>query len=161
MAPVGQHGFERDTFLLTATRHNPIGPTKDKNLTLATKHSLSHCKNSVALSPMAALLASISSINPLFLSKPTTSLPPPKNYRRFSPSLVSLSSSSSKKSHNLSSTEKSESISPPNPSSSKLPFAESSKQAEKRVNYALANPNGSPVARFVRSTESSIERVKI
>ncbi|KAM7472539.1 hypothetical protein LguiA_010722 [Lonicera macranthoides] len=107
---------------------------------------------------MAAMLASISSINPLFLSKSTTSLPTPKNYRRFSPSLASLRSSS-KKSHDSSSTE---SISPQNPSSSsssKLPFAESSKQADKRVNYALANPNGSPVARFVRSTETSIERV--
>ncbi|CAK9152287.1 unnamed protein product [Ilex paraguariensis] len=37
--------------------------------------------------------------------------------------------------------------------------ASSSKPQDKNVNFALANPNGNPVARFVRSTESTVERV--
>ncbi|CAI0404312.1 unnamed protein product [Linum tenue] len=47
-------------------------------------------------------------------------------------------------------------VSSKNPSK---PFVESSRPSESGFNYALANPNGNPaVVRFVRSTESMIER---
>ncbi|KAL0464461.1 UNVERIFIED_CONTAM: hypothetical protein Slati_0333700 [Sesamum latifolium] len=39
------------------------------------------------------------------------------------------------------------------------PFVEPLNPAELPYNYALANPNGSPVVQFVQATESTIERV--
>ncbi|CAN1813876.1 hypothetical protein LINPERHAP1_LOCUS26986 [Linum perenne] len=50
------------------------------------------------------------------------------------------------------------SSSSPESSSKKNPFVESSRNSDSDFNYALANPNGNPVVRFVRSTESKIER---
>ncbi|XP_054814450.1 uncharacterized protein LOC129314982 [Prosopis cineraria] len=43
-------------------------------------------------------------------------------------------------------------------SSSSTPFVES-RSPETNLNYAIANPNGSPFIRFLRSSESSIERI--
>ncbi|KAI3448860.1 hypothetical protein Pfo_005525 [Paulownia fortunei] len=84
--------------------------------------------------------------------------------RKFSPSVASLSPSSSSSStgasHESPSATKIENFSvPAKGSSPKGPFVESSKPPELPYSYALANPNGNPVVRFVQSTESTIEKV--
>ncbi|KAK3017288.1 hypothetical protein RJ639_006392 [Escallonia herrerae] len=91
---------------------------------------------------------------PLFLSVSTSSRSPPNN-RRFAPSLASSKSSSSPSSrpHDASSSQ-TETI-----PASKVPFVESSRPPDNSFNYALGSANGSPVHRFMRFTESSIERV--
>jgi len=43
--------------------------------------------------------------------------------------------------------------------SSSTPFVESRPPDPAAFNYALANPNGNPIVKLVRATESSIERV--
>ncbi|KAJ7982245.1 putative Structural constituent of ribosome [Quillaja saponaria] len=80
---------------------------------------------------------------------------PLKNCRRFSYSFASLSSSSSSppsKASSPSETIVSSTVSP-------TPFTESSRPLESSLNYALDSPNGNPIVRLVRSTESTIERV--
>lgn len=94
---------------------------------------------------MAALLASITTITP---SISTFTPPSTRNYRRFNPSFASLSSSSS-----------------PSPTESNISLNSSSfespKLPEKSFSYPISNPSGSPVVRFIKSTESSIERVRV
>ncbi|XP_022898016.1 uncharacterized protein LOC111411691 isoform X2 [Olea europaea var. sylvestris] len=101
---------------------------------------------------MAAMVSSLSA-NPLSLCLCISSHSP---RTRSSPSLASLPSSSSS-SHESSSVTQNENLKSAKPSI-KSSFVESSKPPDKAYNYALANPNGNPVVRFVQSTESSIER---
>lgn len=79
--------------------------------------------------------------------------------RRVSYPNASLSSSSSPESKASSSPQSvpSSTTTTTTPSSS-TPFVES-RPPEPPFNYALANPNGNPILRMVRNTESSIERV--
>uniref|UniRef100_A0A2N9EV19 Uncharacterized protein n=1 Tax=Fagus sylvatica TaxID=28930 RepID=A0A2N9EV19_FAGSY len=118
-----------------------------------------------------ALFASIST-PPLSIS---VSIRPLNNRGRFSYPFASLSSSSSPSSSSSSSpSSSSSSESKASPSSetilsstttttsSSKPFAvdPSRSTPNSNLNYALANPNGSsPVVRFVRNAESTIERV--
>ncbi|KAL3537496.1 hypothetical protein ACH5RR_000862 [Cinchona calisaya] len=79
------------------------------------------------------------------LSLYKTTLQSPTTYRkRLSSPLASLSSSSPSSSHESSVKDKVDSVKP---------------SSEKGFDNALANPNGGPVWSFVRSTESTIERV--
>uniref|UniRef100_A0A5B6ZY80 Structural constituent of ribosome n=1 Tax=Davidia involucrata TaxID=16924 RepID=A0A5B6ZY80_DAVIN len=82
---------------------------------------------------------------------------PPRNYRRLSPVLASVSSSSASPESPSSSTSTTGSIGSSKPSPK--PFVESDRHRDSGFNYALANPNSNPIARFFQSTESSIERV--
>ncbi|KAA8515644.1 hypothetical protein F0562_018745 [Nyssa sinensis] len=90
---------------------------------------------------------------PLSISTPH----PPRNYRRLSPALASVRSSSaspeSSSSSSPSSTGVIGSLSP-----SPKPVVESDRQRDSGFKYAVANPNGNPLIRFVQSTESNIER---
>ncbi|KAL0429228.1 UNVERIFIED_CONTAM: hypothetical protein Sradi_0548800 [Sesamum radiatum] len=104
-----------------------------------------------------ALLSSSVSANPLSLciSTPHSSR---SARRKLSPSLaLSPPSSSSPASQESSSATKTESfgVSTKGPS----PFVEPLNPVELPYNYALENPNGSPVVQFVQATESTIERV--
>ncbi|THG03616.1 hypothetical protein TEA_023449 [Camellia sinensis var. sinensis] len=102
-----------------------------------------------------ALCASISSIPPsLSIS---TLHPPRRTHRRYLSFPPLASQSSSAASPESSSSSSPETIVSSNPSSK--PFSQSSKVPDKGLNYALASPSSNPVVRFVRSTESSIERV--
>ncbi|KAK4379716.1 hypothetical protein RND71_001578 [Anisodus tanguticus] len=79
-----------------------------------------------------------------------------RNYRRFPTTNIHASSSpAAMPSHesSSSSTQSGSVLSTP-----KVPFVESSKTPENGLNYAMANPNGNPVVRFVQHTESAIER---
>ncbi|KVI00810.1 Uncharacterized protein family UPF0114 [Cynara cardunculus var. scolymus] len=101
-------------------------------------------------------LVSISAGGPLPILLSTTPTTATFSSRRFSTPFASLASSQSPPP-------------PPQPqsksnsSSSKTPFvvdSSSSKSSNNSFNYALANPNGSdPALKFVRSTESGIEKV--
>lgn len=85
---------------------------------------------------------------------------PLKNYsKRFvNPINASLSSSSSPESKSNPPRTEASIVSSTTPST---PFVETpSRPPESGFNYALANPNGNPLVRFVRSSESSIERVR-
>ncbi|XP_043693401.1 uncharacterized protein LOC122643895 [Telopea speciosissima] len=79
---------------------------------------------------------------------------PQRSHRRFSFQVDALSSSSSS-SPEYSPTESVTSSSTP---VTKKPFLETSLPPKPSFNYALANPNGSPVVRFVHLAESSIEK---
>ncbi|XP_060669964.1 uncharacterized protein LOC132800411 [Ziziphus jujuba] len=74
------------------------------------------------------------------------------------PTIASLSSSSSSpESKSKSNPPRTETV--VSSATSSNPFVEKpSKPPESGFNYALSNPNGNPVVRFVRSTESTIER---
>ncbi|KAI5681492.1 hypothetical protein M9H77_02720 [Catharanthus roseus] len=73
--------------------------------------------------------------------------------------LASLDSSTSSSSTSSSSSSH-ESSSSSTLATNMSPFVESAKpNLEKGFNYALANPKGNPVTKFVKSSESSIERV--
>ncbi|CAA2967934.1 uncharacterized protein LOC111411691 isoform X1 [Olea europaea subsp. europaea] len=102
---------------------------------------------------MAAMVSSLSA-NPLSLCLCISSHSP---RTRSSPSLASLRPSSCSSSHESSSVAHNENLKSAKPSI-KSSFVDSSKPPDKAYNYALANPNGNPVVRFVQSTESSIER---
>ncbi|KAJ7949243.1 putative Structural constituent of ribosome [Quillaja saponaria] len=99
-----------------------------------------------------ALYTSISRL-PLSLSVPIQR--PVKNFRRLSYPYASLSSSPSSPESKASSPSENRVSSTTSPT----PFAESSRSPNSGFNYALANPNGNPIVRIVRSTESTIERV--
>ncbi|THG00749.1 hypothetical protein TEA_025574 [Camellia sinensis var. sinensis] len=102
-----------------------------------------------------ALCTSISSIPPsLSIS---TLHPPRRTHRRYLSFPPLASQSSSAASPESSSSSSPETIVSSNPSSK--PFSQSSKVPDKGLNYALASPSSNPVVRFVRSTESSIERI--
>lgn len=74
--------------------------------------------------------------------------------------LASLDSSTSSSSTSSSSSSH-ESSSSSTLATNMSPFVESAKpNLEKGFNYALANPKGNPVTKFVKSSESSIERVR-
>ncbi|CBI24960.3 hypothetical protein VitviT2T_020531 [Vitis vinifera] len=102
-----------------------------------------------------ALFAAMS-YTPLSLS--LSRLRPPTNHRRFSPCLASVSSSSH---------ESSPPPPPPSPPTETIlssnppskPLVESSRPLNSTYNYALPDPKASPIVRFVRYSESSIERV--
>ncbi|XP_042959323.1 uncharacterized protein LOC122294550 isoform X3 [Carya illinoinensis] len=101
-----------------------------------------------------ALFGSIST-TPLSISVPIRR---PLYFRpRFSQPYASLSSSPSSSSREPKPSPPSEPL-PSTSSSSKHFVVEPSTPSDSGLNYALSNPNGNPVARFVRSTESSIER---
>ncbi|CAL5381864.1 unnamed protein product [Camellia sinensis] len=82
--------------------------------------------------------------------------PPRRTHRRYLSFPPLASQSSSAASPESSSSSSPETIVSSNPSSK--PFSQSSKVPDKGLNYALASPSSNPVVRFVRSTESSIER---
>lgn len=98
---------------------------------------------SQSLNSMALFCNSFSFFSPSLLH------PPSHLRRQFSSPKASLSSSSheSKPPQTVSSATSAAT----SPSSSRPPDPD--------FNYALASPNGSPLLRFVRATESSIERV--
>ncbi|QCD95603.1 Uncharacterized protein family UPF0114 [Vigna unguiculata] len=75
--------------------------------------------------------------------------------RRFLCAKASVSSSSHESKAQQSVSSATSATTAPSPST---PFVES-RPPDPAFNYALANPNGSPLVRFVRATESSIERV--
>ncbi|GAV75404.1 UPF0114 domain-containing protein [Cephalotus follicularis] len=75
--------------------------------------------------------------------------------RRFLCPPVSSASSSTPESSPSQSSNSESIVSSKNPSKH---FVESSRPTDSSFNYAIANPNGSPVFRFLRSTESNIER---
>ncbi|KAK9283076.1 hypothetical protein L1049_011305 [Liquidambar formosana] len=75
---------------------------------------------------------------------------PPRNCKRFHPSFASLSSSS---------PESSQSETTVSSTPSPKPIVESSRPPSSGLHYAIANPNGNLIARFVRSTEYNIERI--
>ncbi|KAF3437340.1 hypothetical protein FNV43_RR20093 [Rhamnella rubrinervis] len=103
---------------------------------------------------MAALFTSISTI-PVSVSLPIRRGPLKNCSKRFMYPIFSLSSSSSPESK--STPPRTETVVPSTTSST--PFVETpSRSPESGFNYALASPNGNPLVRFVRSTESSIER---
>ncbi|XP_061366140.1 uncharacterized protein LOC133309400 [Gastrolobium bilobum] len=82
---------------------------------------------------------------------------PSNNTRRVSYPNASLSSSASPSPESKASSSPSSVPSATSTSSSSTPFVESGPH-EPAFNYALANPNGNPVLRIVRATESTIER---
>ncbi|XAR63471.1 hypothetical protein NMG60_11023415 [Bertholletia excelsa] len=98
-----------------------------------------------------ALLAS-TSVSSVFVCISTTLSGRRGQKRLFSP-IASLRSSASPEP----SPNPPESFASSNPSSK--PAIGSSKTPEKGSTYALASPNGNPVARFVQATESTIEKV--
>ncbi|XP_040994830.1 uncharacterized protein LOC121241211 isoform X1 [Juglans microcarpa x Juglans regia] len=102
-----------------------------------------------------ALFASIST-TPLSISVPIRR--PLYFHQRFSHPYACLSSSPSSSSRESKSSPPSEPRLPSTSSSSKHFVVEPSTPSDSGINYALANPNGNPVARFIRSTESSVER---
>ncbi|XP_035540831.1 uncharacterized protein LOC109008723 isoform X3 [Juglans regia] len=102
-----------------------------------------------------ALMAAISTMMPLSISVPISR--PLYNRPLDSRTCASLSSSSSSSSESKSSLPREPRL--PSATSSSTPLVvEPSVPPESGLNYALGNPNGNPVARFVTSTESTIER---
>ncbi|KAH6765881.1 hypothetical protein C2S52_016864 [Perilla frutescens var. hirtella] len=104
---------------------------------------------------MAVLSSSVSaSALALCISNPHS---PKKTPRKFLSISISASSSSAGASHESKSATKTENFGvSAKGSSPKGPFVEA---PELPYSYAPANPNGSPVVRFVQSTESTIEKV--
>ncbi|XP_040993152.1 uncharacterized protein LOC121239865 isoform X2 [Juglans microcarpa x Juglans regia] len=101
-----------------------------------------------------ALMAAISTMMPLSISVPISR--PLYNRPHDSRTYASLSSSSSS-SESKSSLPKEPRL--PSATSSSIPLVvEPSGPPESGLNYAQGNPNGNPVALFVTSTESTIER---
>ncbi|KAL8542232.1 hypothetical protein ACS0TY_003192 [Phlomoides rotata] len=98
-----------------------------------------------------ATFSSLVTISPFSL-RISTQYPDKRIPRKFCLSVAS--SSSAEASHESQSSTKTENIAkgpPPN-----KPYVET---PDFPYNYALANPNGNPVVKFVQSTESTIERV--
>lgn len=111
--------------------------------------------SSLSLShPSAMALSAAISYPPLSLC---LSLRPLTTNRRFSPLLASVSSSSHESSSPPSSP--AETILSSNSNPPAKPLVESSRPVGSRFNYALPDSNANLVVRFVRSSESSIERV--
>ncbi|XP_016469687.2 uncharacterized protein LOC107792026 [Nicotiana tabacum] len=100
-------------------------------------------------------MALLSSVSVAHVSFSISNLQVPRNYRRLP---ILLASSSATPSHESSSSTQSGSVLSSTNSPPKVPFVESSKTPDDGFNYALANPNGNPVVRFVQHTESTIER---
>ena len=121
-----------------------------------TPHFLHFVLSSSLSVPSAMALFAAMSYTPLSLS--LSRLRPPTNHRRFSPCLASVSSSSH---------ESSPPPPPPSPPTETIlssnppskPLVESSRPLNSTYNYALPDPKVSPIVRFVRYSESSIERV--
>lgn len=102
------------------------------------------------------LMAAISTMMPLSISVPISR--PIYNRPHDSRTSACLSSSSSSSSDSKSSLPREPRL--PSATSSSIPLVvEPSGQHESGLNYALANPNGNPVARIATSAESTIERV--
>lgn len=111
--------------------------------------------------PSMAMFSSSVTINPFSLRistpYPTTKIPAKFSLSVASSLRPSSSSSAAEASHDSQSATKTENIgvSAKGPSP-KEPYVE---PPEFQYSYALANPNGNPVVKFVQSTESTIERV--
>lgn len=105
-------------------------------------------------------MAALSSVSVAHVSFSISNPQIPRSYRRL-PTLFASASASTTPSHESSSSTQSGSVLSSTNSPPKVPFVESSKTPDNGFNYALANPNGNPVVRFVQHTESTIERVQI
>lgn len=149
-------------FFLELLAHTFDVPYTARGLPLSLPNYRSYSSSSVIVSHLrlslcAQAMALVTSISGTPLS---VSIPIRRTFHNrqcFSYPYASLSPSPS--SESKSPTPPNKPTLPPTTSSSNPFGVEPSRPSDSGLNYALANPNGSLVVRFLRSTESTIERV--